>query len=201
MIKDKHQSWVGFLIEMIVLISLVLFIRFYIFQFFHVSGPSMCPTLNQVEDNCLRGNGEFIFVNEFLYHFIRDPKRGEVLVFRPETDNKPYIKRVIGVPGDKVTVKNGEVSVNGEMLNETYLSESNAGKTSTSQEEFEVPADHFLMFGDNRNQSLDARSCFSQIQKCNSGNSPYTHKKNIVGKAEFVIWPVWKARWIQNPFN
>ena len=186
---------------MVVLISLVLFIRFYVFQFFHVSGPSMCPTLNQVEDECLRGSGEFIFVNEFLYHFIRDPKKGEVLVFKPSSDNKPYIKRVMGTPGDTVSVKNGAVFVNGEQIQEPYLSEENAGKTSTSQENFTVPEGHFLMFGDNRNRSLDARSCFSQVQKCESGISPYTPKADIVGKAEFVIWPFWKARWIKNPFS
>lgn len=203
-LKEKHQSWISFIIELIVLISLVLFVRFYVFQFFRVHGGSMCPTLNQIDDQCLRDKGEFIFVNEFLYNFIRDPKRGEVVVFKPPTGDKPYIKRVIGVPGDIIEIIGKRVYITNdkyeqELLDESYLSARNDGNTRASQTRFVVPTDHVLLFGDNRNGSLDARDCFTQSSlKCNSGISPYIHKDNVVGKASTVIWPVWRARSVEN---
>lgn len=203
MIKEKHQSWTSFAIEMIVLISLVLFIRFYVFQFFRVSGPSMCPTLNQIDEECLRTKGEFIFVNEFLFNFVRNPERGEVIVFNPPSDTKAYIKRVIGVPGDTIEIRSGRVYLKNENmdeveLDETYISERSKGHVRASQNSFTVPEDHYLLFGDNRNFSLDARDCFTQQVGCDGTTSPYIHKDNIVGKASFVIWPVWRFRGIEN---
>jgi len=65
-LKDKDQTWGSFSLEMIILVIFILFIRTYVFQLFRVSGPSMCPTLNQLEDGCEYGSGEFIFVNEFF---------------------------------------------------------------------------------------------------------------------------------------
>jgi signal peptidase I len=106
-IKDENQSWFSFTIELIILIAIILVIRFWVFQFFQVSGPSMCPTLNMFDGECSQGKGEFIFVNEFLYNFIREPKRGEIVVFKPPVHRKGkdyYIKRIIGVPGDTVEV-------------------------------------------------------------------------------------------------
>ena len=123
-IKNEDQSWRSFILELVLLLGLVLFIRFYVFQFFRVSGPSMCPTLNQFEEDCYRGNGEFIFVNEFLYSFMREPQRGEIVVFRPPTTDKNYIKRVIGIPGDIVEVIDGKVYLTGGEYEKTELPES-----------------------------------------------------------------------------
>ena len=96
--KDEEQSWQSFLIELGILLCVVLFIRIYIFQFFQVSGPSMCPTINYLGNFCERDKGEFIFVNEALYNFIKDPERGEIVVFKAPYAAKGrdiYIKRVI----------------------------------------------------------------------------------------------------------
>lgn len=201
MIKDKDQSWISFILETLILIGIVLFIRFYIFQFFRVSGPSMCPTLNVLEDECQYGKGEFIFVNEFLYNFMRAPQRGEIVVFRPPHEKVYYIKRVMGVPGDTVEVKNGKVYLtNNEIenyeLHETYLSPRNQGRTQTRQKTiFKVPEDHFLLFGDNRAESLDARQCFSTAG-CDGKHTPFVPKKFVQGRAEFVIWPLNRNRWL-----
>lgn len=205
MIKEEEQSWKSFFIETIILVGVVLCIRFYVFQFFRVSGPSMCPTLNFLNNECEREKGEFIFVNEFSYHF-QDPQRGEVIIFKPPNKDVYYVKRVIGVPGDTIEVKNGKLYLsNAEFsdfkLPETFLSALNKDRTKSYDiQKFKVPEGEYLAFGDNRAQSLDARQCFSAAG-CNEENSPFLPKKNIKGKAEFVIWPFWKIRWVENEFD
>lgn len=203
MIKDKDQSWGSFFLETAILILIVLFIRFYIFQFFRVSGPSMCPTLNVVAEECQYDKGEFIFVNEFLYNFVREPKRGEIVVFRPPHKKIYYIKRIMGVPGDTVAIKEGKVYLTNDQVTdyrveEPFLSARNQGRTRTYQRtSFTVPEDHFLLFGDNRAESLDARQCYA-ASGCDGEHTPFVPKKFIQGKAEFVIWPFWKLRWLDN---
>ncbi len=221
-LKDPGQSWIGFFIELIVLLALVLFIRFYVFQLFQVSGPSMCPTLNVFDTACESESGEFVFVNEFSYKFLRDPKRGEVVVFRPPSNITPnlkdnilnifrpshkdknkqeyYIKRVIGLPGDTVNIRDGQVYINNNyiedyQLNESYLSVRNQGRTQASVVTFDVPEGKYLLFGDNRDQSLDARQCFGS---CRNIDRAYVEKENIRGTAEFVIWPPKHFRWLDN---
>lgn len=206
MFKEKEQSWGAFALEMLVLLAIVLCIRFYVFQFFRVSGPSMCPTLNQLDEACEMGKGEFVFVNEFLYHFIRPPQRGEVVVFRPPTEKTYYIKRVIGLPGDTITIKDGKVWLTNAdhqelELPESYLSAANQGRTITQQKVFTVPDDQYILFGDNRAQSLDARQCFKTCYGEDNQYTPYVERKNIKGRAEFVVWPFWTARWLQNPLE
>lgn len=196
-VKTDDQSWGSFFLELALLLGLVLFIRFYVFQFFRVSGPSMCPTLNQFDENCYHGNGEFIFVNEFLYSFMRNPERGEIVVFRPPTTDKNYIKRVIGIPGDTVEVVDGKVYLTGgeyerTELPESYLSEKNKGRTFAAFEKFIVPEGEYLLFGDNRLESLDARRCFEF--DCTDSNTPFVYAKKIRGRAEFVVWPLAKIR-------
>jgi len=206
MIKDAEQSWGSFALEMAILLAIVLCVRFYVFQFFRVSGPSMCPTLNQLEGECETGKGEFVFVNQFLYHFLKDPARGEVVVFRPPTEKAYYIKRVIGVPGDTITINDGKVYLTNAdheelQLPEEYLSAENQGRTITQKKVFTVPEDHYLMFGDNRNQSLDARQWFKSCYGDLNDNTPFVHEDKIKGRAEFVIWPFWTMRWLDRPYQ
>ncbi len=204
MLKEQNQSWTSFVIEMAVLLVIVLCIRFYVFQIFHVSGPSMCPTLNWLNEECEHGKGEFIFVNQFLYNFLEDPMRGEVVVFRPPNKRTHYVKRVIGVPGDTVTIQKGTVFLNNDQyeeypLKEPYLSSRNKGRTYTDKKVFVVPEGEYLLFGDNRAESLDARKCFDAQGGCaDETNTAFVTKKNIKGRAEFVIWPFWTSRWLNN---
>jgi signal peptidase I len=212
--KDKDQSWVSFVIEITILIMIVLFIRFYVFQFFRVSGPSMCPTLNFLNNKCSDGKGEFIFVNEFAYNFLRNPKRGEIIVFKAPHAPKgrdTYIKRVIGVEGDIIEVKDGRVYLTNKQfkdfpLPEIYLSELNKNRTKTyGISKFEVPAGKYLVFGDNRAKSADSRQCFSY--RCHDDNSPFITKDMIIGEAKTVVWPFWKTskksgfRQLENPLS
>ena len=206
MIKDKEQSWGAFALEMLILLTIVLCVRFYVFQFFRVSGPSMCPTLNQLDGECEMGKGEFVFVNEFLYHFLKSPERGEVVVFRPPTEKNYYIKRVIGEPGDVITINDGKVFLTNAdheeyQLPETYLSATNQGRTVTQQKTFTVPEGHYVLFGDNRSQSLDSRQCFNTCYGDTNTNTPFVEASKIKGRAEFVIWPFWTTRWLERPYQ
>lgn len=222
-LKDKNQTWGGFFLETLVLILIVLFVRFYVFQLFRVSGSSMCPTLNQFETSCERGPGEFIFVNEFIYNFIRHPKRGEIVVvnspnkienkFLKALDNvlpfdiptkvrAKYIKRVIGVPGDMVEVRTGKVYLTNDKIKnyelpEAYLSSTNKGRTYARQSQYTVPADHVLVFGDNRTGSQDSRSCFGDCK----ANSAFIHKRDVVGSASAAIWPAERFRSLKNKID
>lgn len=207
MIKDENQSWGEFFFEIIVLLAVVLFLRFYVFQFFRVSGPSMCPTLNFLNEECQYGKGEFIFVNEFLYNFVRPPQRGEIVVFHPPEQKVFYIKRVLGVPGDTVEITNGRVFVSNETenierfeLDEPYLSERNKDRTFAAREKFKVPEGHFFLSGDNRGESLDSRRCFSG-SGCNGKNTPFVPQKNIKGRAEAVVWPFWGETGVRKMTN
>ena len=176
MIKDDEQSWGSFVLEMVILLAIVLCVRFYVFQFFRVSGPSMCPTLNQLDGECESGKGEFVFVNEFLYHFIKDPQRGEVVVFRPPTEKTYYIKRVIGVPGDRVKIRNGKIFVNERALHEPYLTSQD---NSNMEQVFLLEGQYFVL-GDNRRGSNDSR---------NWGPVP---EENVLGKVWIIYWPLSK---------
>jgi signal peptidase I len=224
--KDPDQSWISFVIEFTILILAVVIIRVYAFQFFQVSGPSMCNTLNFIDGKCqemqcrtlvdkIKGTNpygsescETIFVNEAVYSFLRAPKRGEIVIFVPPTEidsgnfmKKKYIKRVIGIPGDKVEIENGKVFLTNENegierteLPEPYLSAKNEGRTSTTKEEFIVPEGEYLCFGDNRIESLDARRCY-ESEGCNENNTAFVKEKYIRGKAQIVVWPPkqWRA--------
>ena len=203
MIKNKDQSWGVFFLELGILVVLVLGIRFYVFQFFRISGPSMCPTLNFLNDECIYKKGEFIFVNEFLYHFIREPERGEIVVFRPPNRRIFYVKRIIGVGGDEVEIRDGKVFLTPaggerERLIEPYLSAKNRDWTQSYQrQKFVVPSGHYLLFGDNRSESMDSRQCFSG-GGCDGSRTPFVPASGVQGRAEFVVWPFWEVRFLEH---
>ncbi|PID70277.1 signal peptidase I [bacterium DOLZORAL124_38_8] len=227
-IKDEDQSWASFWLEIVFLGLLIVFVRLYVFQLFQVSGPSMCPTLNMFDSVCQQPYGkesksDFIFVNEFLYSIVSEPKKGEIVVFNSpnKSSNKwlelinkvipfwdintktptRYIKRVIGTAGDTVTVKQGKVFLQAKDTNavielpEPYLNKTNKGSTTSQKETFVVPEGKILVFGDNRVNSTDARMCFGS---CRNGASPFTDVKDVVGRAEFIIFPINHIRFLNN---
>jgi signal peptidase I len=153
------------LIETLIL-TLVIFllIRFAV-QNFRIEGYSMEPNFH---------DGQFLFVNKIVY-MLRLPERGDVIVFVPPSNStRDFIKRVIGVPGDRVEIVNGRVFVNGEELKETYP--LNVG--SYSMGPITVPPDEYFVLGDNRNYSSDSHSW-----------GPVSANK-IIGKAWVTYWPL-----------
>lgn len=170
-----RNLWLFFLdfLETIV-VSLAIFAVVYIFLFqpHQVDGKSMEPNFH---------NAEYILTDKLSYR-IHAPKRGDVVVFHsPQDERVDFIKRIIGVPGDTVKVSGGHVFLSGVKLEEQYINEPGAvlaGRYMREGMEIEVPPDHYLVMGDNRNHSSDSREW------------GLVSTTNLVGRAFFRYWPV-----------
>ena len=128
-----------------------------------IDGSSMEPNLH---------HGEFVIVSKINYRF-GEVERGDVVVFDfPRNITQEYIKRVIGLPGEHISVTDGEVYVNGSRLDEPYLEFE-----PYYEGEWDVPESTYFVLGDNRNNSSDSHSW---------GTVPV---ENLVGEAMFVYWP------------
>src|ERR1700691_166672 len=153
--------------DLLVSLAISAFIIIFLYQPVKVEGTSMMPGL---EDQ------ERIFVNEFVYRW--EPiQRGDIVVFRyPRDTSKSYIKRVIGVAGDRVRIEDGQVFVNGRALDEDYVPTDYAD--SRSYPEIKVPPNSFFVLGDHRTMSNDSRD-FGTV-----------NERYIYGKAVFGYWPM-----------
>lgn len=162
--------------------------------------------------------GETVFLNAFVYTFLHTPERGDIVVFQPPGEDaymqrrilgmplrvkKYYIKRVIGLPGDTITLRNGQVYLTNSVyqdvqLTESYLSERNAGHTQAyGKDTFVVPEGHYMVMGDNRAKSQDSRMCFSS--RCTEGSEAFVPEERIQGRAEAVMWPLGRLRGFSTP--
>jgi signal peptidase I len=152
------------LLETIV-ISLVLFLGINtVSERIRVESISMQPNLYA---------GDFVIVNKLAYK-LGEPQRGDIIVFRypPDPDQTPYIKRIIGLPGDQIHIADGEVFINGKLFAEPFL------QVSTNRGgDWSVPENSLFVLGDNRNNSSDSRAW---------GMVPL---ENIIGKAVVIYWP------------
>ena len=159
-----------------VLVAVVLIV--FIYQPVKVEGTSMEPALTDQER---------IFINKFTYSFgLGNISRGDTVVFEyPYDPEKLYIKRVIGVPGDRIRIVAGQVYVNGRALTEDYVPQwcrdsvswppAALGETPVERE---VPSEHYFVLGDHRSSSSDSRSW------------GWVPRANIHGKAVFIYWPL-----------
>jgi len=186
-------------------VLLVVFVlRSFIIEPFQIPSESMVPTLEV---------GDYILVNKYAYGIrlpvigtklieVGDPERGDVMVFYPPNDNRYFIKRVIGLPGDVIRYKNKVLTINDEKAPQELLAELpplnpqvdlmeeelsgvkhmiyNTKRVYRGDFTYTVPADHYFMMGDNRDNSSDSRMW---------GPVP---EKNVVGKA-FAIWMHWNS--------
>jgi signal peptidase I len=155
--------------DLLVSLAISAFIIIFLYQPVKVEGTSMMPGL---EDQ------ERIFVNKFVYRW--EPiQRGDIVVFRyPRDTSKSYIKRVIGLAGDRIRIESGQVYVNGEALDEDYVPSDYADTRSYS--EMVVPSNSYFVLGDHRSMSNDSRD-FGTV-----------HERYIYGKAVFGYWPMEK---------
>lgn len=162
-------------------ISIFLFIYLLVLQPHKIKGASMEPNFI---------NREYLLTDKLSYRF-REPERGDVVVFKaPPTFDDEFIKRVIGLPGEKVMIKGRRVYVNGKFLKEDYIpptTSTYAGKVAVEGKELVVPTGEYFVLGDNREHSLDSR---------NLGMIP---EDKITGRAWLVYWPVNKAGNIPSP--
>jgi signal peptidase I len=155
--------------DLIISLAISAFIIIFLYQPVKVEGTSMMPSL---EDQ------ERIFVNKFVYR-LEPIERGDIVVFRyPRDPSKSYIKRVIGMAGDRIRIDGGTVYVNGQALDENYVPAEY--EDTRSYPELVVPANSYFVLGDHRSMSNDSRD-FGSV------NQSY-----IYGKAVFGYWPMEK---------
>ncbi|AJY77896.1 signal peptidase I [Paenibacillus beijingensis] len=186
----KAQKEIVEWIKALAIASLLVFlIRWFLFAPFVVDGPSMQPNFE---------SGERLIVNKILYS-IREPKRGEVVVFHVPEEGRDFIKRVIAIPGDQVKVDGDDVYINGVKQEEPYLKQAieqahkegrlyNIGPSFPNETftDGTVPADSFLALGDNRGNSEDSRMI------------GYISDKELIGRADVIFWPLNKIEFIKH---
>lgn len=212
-LSDGVKFVLDLVLNLAIIVVLALVIRTYIVSPFHVFGPSMCDTLNYIDDECVDTYGEYIIVNEIGYQNFFDksitkPKFGDIVIFRPpgeEVKGQYFVKRVIGVPGEKIRIEDGLVYkwIDGkfEEIDESdYLNSTNLGRTllpGNSYKTFDVPEGSYFVMGDNRARSTDSRHCFGKTSNasCDGTNElSFVPKENLRGKAWVVFWPLNKIR-------
>ena len=231
MAKRKSSGFFESVKTIVYALLIALVIRTVAFEPFNIPSGSMLPTLEI---------GDYLFVSKFSYGYSQhslplslplipgrilfsDPERGDVAVFKLPSDNKTdYIKRIVGVPGDKIQVKYGRLNINGKTVSrrkvKDYLIQGNFGQNHKVTRYIEtlpngktyailemsdqgpldntgvyiVPDNHYFAMGDNRDNSQDSRV---QIQV------GFIPKKNLVGRAEILFfskndnarwWEIWK---------
>lgn len=174
--EEKQSGIMRFIIDIVetLILSVILFAGINaVSARIRVDGASMEPSLQ---------SGEFVIVNKLAYMF-GDPAIGDVIVFHfPRDPAQEYIKRIIGLPGDHVEVKDGKVYVNERILNEDYIAASPVYETS-----WDVPSDSLFVLGDNRNNSSDSH---------NWGPVPMDY---VIGKATFIYWPPTEWGIVEHP--
>lgn len=160
-------------IKYLIIIGIILFIMLFVFSVTTVVGDSMHPTLK---------DGEVLILNKFKYNF-SDIKREDIISLK-YADTKYLIKRVIGLPGDKIEIISNKLYINGIQYPESYLSKGlNYKDFKLSDLGYEViPEDMYLVLGDNREISLDSRKI------------GLIKKTDINGKISFRFWPLNKMK-------
>ncbi len=164
--SPKSAGAVIWLRDLIISAGVSILIITFLYQPVRVEGTSMLPGL---EDH------DRLFINKFVYH-IESIQRGDIVVFHyPRDPAKSYIKRVIGLPGDRIWIGDGHVWVNGVELKESYVPD--LYRDSRSMAETVIPDDSYFVMGDHRSISSDSRE-FGAVER-----------DLIYGKAVFVYWP------------
>lgn len=152
-------------------LAIFMVVYFFLMQPHQVRGSSMFPNFK---------DGEYLLTDKISFR-LSNPKRGNVIVFEaPPNRREDFIKRIIALPGEKVSIKEGKVLVNNKQLEETYLPSSFSTQPGTYLEEdktIELKNNEYFVLGDNRNFSSDSRM-WGPIKR-----------DDIIGRAFFVYWP------------
>jgi len=200
--KEKEQAikksvYREYLEALAYAIVLALFIRAFVVQAFKIPSGSMIPTL-QI--------GDHILVNKFIYGIkipftdkklftFKEPKRGDIIVFRyPGDEDRDFIKRAIGLPGDTIEIRDKQVSINGKPLKEPYAIFNehnilgNAGYSRDNYGPVKIPPHHLFVMGDNRDNSMDSRFW------------GFLDESKVKGRAFIIYWS-WDSNdhWVRWP--
>lgn len=167
-----RSSFLREILETLILIALVYTVVNLATVRFYIEGPSMQPNF---------WAGQFLIVSR-AHYLLGEPERGDIIVFDPPGDddrpNDPLlIKRLIGLPGDHIEVREGHVYVNGEALNEPYLRDVGASMRCSEYCDVTLEANQYFLMGDNRNNSNDSRA-FGPVDR-----------SRLVGEAIIRYWP------------
>ena len=182
--KEKNELW-EWIKALLIAFAVAAFIRFFLFTPIVVDGESMLPTLE---------DGARMIVNKFKYT-IGEPERFDIIVCHAP-EQKDYIKRVIGLPGDYLEYKNDQLYINGEQYDEPYLDDLKEELTEGSLtfdftlQELDptinvIPEDYVLVLGDNRRYSKDSR------------HIGLVHVDDIVGSSNFIFWPIKDMKFVK----
>ncbi|MDU0938678.1 MAG: signal peptidase I [Clostridiales bacterium] len=162
--KEVRKEAMAYFKIIISAVAIAVVLVLFIIMNAKVPSGSMKDTINE---------GDRIVGLRLAYAF-SSPKRGDIIIFKyPDNESTKYVKRVIGLPGDTVSFKDGDVYINGEKLNEPYLKTQHS--TYTSVESYTVPEGSYFMLGDNRENSKDSRFW----------NNTYVKKQKILAKVMF----------------
>ena len=171
MLKRLGIFFLDILQTIVLALAIFMVVYFFLMQPHQVRGSSMFPNFK---------DGEYLLTDKISYR-LSNPKRGDVIVFEaPPNRREDFIKRIIGLPGEEVTLKEGKIFVNNSQLNETYLPLSSSTQAGTYLEEEKTTRlkdNEYFVFGDNRNFSSDSRM-WGPIKR-----------EDITGRAFFVYWP------------
>ncbi len=168
--KSTGREILSWVLYLVVIFGLTYLIVTYVGQRTSVSGSSMETTLS---------DGDNLIVDKISYRF-RAPKRYEIIVFPfKQAENTYYIKRIIGLPGETVQVKDGYVYINGKKLDEHYGNEV-MEKAGIAEEPILLGDDEYFVLGDNRNHSSDSRDPSVGVLK----------REDLIGRAWIRIWPL-----------
>ena len=181
------EPWRGILdwtLSIVVAVVVVLAVKVEVANPYRVPSASMEPTLHcaRPADGCLGDRSDRVVANRFIYRF-RDPKRGEIVVFDAPAKTQQvcgeggtFVKRIVGLPGEVVSERNGMVYIDGRRLAEPYI--ARARRDNRTQTWPRIPLEHYFMMGDNRTRSCDSRDW---------GTVP---RDSLIGPVFLTYWPL-----------
>lgn len=169
-VRRELREWIK---ALAIAVCLAWVLRTVLVQPYRVEGPSMEASLHDTER---------LFINRLVYRF-RSPERGNVVVIELPNEDITIIKRIIGLPGETIEIRDGTVFIDGEPLVEPYLDQP----TLDIYDPLVIPENHYFVMGDNRSNSRDSRSL----------SIGFVPESNIKGQAVIVYWPPFSTRLIK----